>query len=106
MLVFRLSRKVFDFLLDGSPRFTRDGERGATRYRRFGVPIVVTVGGRQVDGEAAVVTEALEVAAFPLFLGELAVCSNAWVGLTGCGGDVVGLLPDFAGAEEEADCLF
>src|SRR5882724_6913068 len=121
VLVFRLCRRALYFLLDGRLRFTHDGERGVTRYRRFGVPRVATVGGRQVNGEAAVVTEALEAAVFPLFLGELALCSNAWVGPTGRGwsnwpwlvqlavgasDDVVGLLPDFAGAEEEADCLF
>jgi len=70
------------FLLDGRLRFTCDGECVATHYRRFGVLRVVTVRGRQVNGEAAVVTEALEAAAFLLFLGELAICSNAWVGPT------------------------
>src|SRR5882724_11402958 len=60
VLVFGLSRKVFDLLLDGSPRFTRDSERGATRYRRLVVSRVVTVGCRQVDGEATVIAEALE----------------------------------------------
>jgi len=54
VLVFGLSRKVFDLLLDGSPRFTRDGECGTTRYRRLGVSRVATVGRRQVDGEATV----------------------------------------------------
>ena len=47
---------------------------------------VVTVGGGQVDGKAAVVAEALEAVAFPLLLSELAVCSDAWVGSTGRGG--------------------
>ena len=64
MLVFRLGRKVFDSLLDGSPRFTHDGERGATCYRRFGVLRVATVRGGQVNGEATVVAEALKVAVF------------------------------------------
>jgi len=44
------------------------------------------VRGRQVDGEATVVTGALEAVVFLLFLGELAICSNAWVGPTGRGG--------------------
>ena len=83
MLVFQLSQRALDFLLDGRFRFTRDGERGMTRYRRFGVSRVATVGGGQVDGEAAVVAEALEAAVFPFLLSELAVCSNAWVGSTG-----------------------
>ena len=86
MLVFRLGRRALYFLLDGHLRFTHDGERGATRYRRFGVSRVATVGGRQVDGEAAVVAEALEAVVFPFLLGELAVCSDAWVGSTGRGG--------------------
>jgi len=64
--------------------------------------------GGQVDGQAAVVAEALEAAEFPFLLSELAVCSDAWIGSTGVGvsDDAVELLPDFAGAEEEADCLF
>jgi len=61
MLVFRLSRRALNFLLNGRFRLTHDGECGATRYRRFGVSRVVTVRGRQVDGEAAVVAEALKV---------------------------------------------
>src|SRR5882724_8432824 len=86
VLVFRLGQKVFDFLLDGSPRFTRDGERGATRYRRLGVSRVATVGRRQVDGEATVIAEALEAVAFPFLLSELAVCADAWVGPIDYGG--------------------
>ena len=54
-----------------------------TCYRRLGVSRVVTVGGRKVDGKATVVAEALEAVAFPLLLSELAVCSDAWIGLTG-----------------------
>jgi len=77
---------ALDFLLDGRFRFTRDGECGTTHYRRLGVSRVATVGGGQVDGQATVVGEALEAAAFPFLLSELAICSNAWVGLTGRGG--------------------
>jgi len=89
VLVFQLGRRALDFLLNGHFRFTCDGECGATHYRRLGVLRVATVRGRQVDGKAAVVAEALEAAAFPFLflLSELAVCSNAWVGSTGCGGD-------------------
>jgi len=86
ILVFRLSQRALDFLLNGCFRFTRDGECGMTHYRRLGVSRVATVGGRQVDGEATVVAETLELAALLFLLSELAVCSNAWVGSTGCGG--------------------
>src|SRR5882724_751265 len=86
MLVFQLSQRALDFPLDGRLRFTHDGEGGTTCYRRFGVSRVATVGGGQVYGQAAVVAEALEAAAFPFLLSELAVCSDAWVGSTGCGG--------------------
>ena len=83
MLVFHLSQGALDFLLDGCFRFTRDGERGVTRYRRLGVSRVMTVGGGQVDGKAAVVAEGLEAVSFPFLLSELAICSDAWVGSTG-----------------------
>jgi len=36
---------------------------------------VATVGRRQVNGEATVIAEALEAAAFPFLLSELAVCA-------------------------------
>ena len=85
MLVFPLSWRALNFLLDGCFRFTHDSEHGATHYRRLGVLRVVTVGGGQVDGEATVVAETLETAAFPFLLSELAVCSDAWVGSTGRG---------------------
>src|SRR5882724_4749548 len=85
VLVFRLGWRALDFLLDGRLRFTRDGEGGATRYRRLGVSRVATVGGGQVDGQATIVAEALEAAAFPFLLSELAIRPNAWVGVTGCG---------------------
>ena len=41
--------------------------------------------GRRVNGDATVVAEALEAAAFPFLLHELAIRPNAWVGVTGCG---------------------
>src|SRR5882724_11444446 len=49
------------------------------------MPWVATVGGRRVDGDATVVAEALEVAAFPFLLSELAIRPKAWVGATGHG---------------------
>src|SRR5882724_8917615 len=49
------------------------------------MPWVATVRGRRVDGDATVVAEALEVAAFPFLLSELAIRPNAWVGATGRG---------------------
>ena len=85
VLVFRFGQRALDFL-DGRFRFTRDGECGATCYRRLGVSRVATVGGGQVNGQATIVAEALEVAAFLFLLSELAICSNAWVGPTGRGG--------------------
>ena len=85
MLVFRLSQRALDFLLDGRFRFICDGECGATHYRRLGVSRVATVRGRQVDGDAAVIAEAFEVAALPFFWSELAIHPNSWVGATGCG---------------------
>jgi len=63
--------------------FASDSECGATRNRKFGVSRVAAVRGRQVDGEATVVAEAFEVATLPFLLSELAICSDAWVGLTG-----------------------
>ena len=47
---------------------------------------VVTVRGRQVNGEAAVIAEAFEAAMLLFLLGELAICPNARVGATGHGG--------------------
>ena len=85
MLVFRLGRGSLDFLLDGHFRFISDGECGVTHYRRFGVSGVVTVRGRQVDGDATVIAEALEAAALPFLLSKLAICPNARVGATGHG---------------------
>src|SRR5882724_10899092 len=86
VLVFRLGRRALDFLLDGHLRFTRDGEGGATCYRRLGVLRVVTVRGGKVNGQATIVAEALEAAvAFLFLLSELAIRSNAWVGATGHG---------------------
>ena len=82
MLVFRLSWRALDFLLDGHFRFTCDGECGATCYRRLGLSRVVTVRGGKVDGEAAVITEAFEMAALPFFLGELTIHPKVRVGAT------------------------
>ena len=46
---------------------------------------VATVGGRRVNGDATVIAEALEAAALPFLLCELAIHPNAWVGVTGHG---------------------
>jgi len=46
---------------------------------------IATVGGRRVDGDAAVISEAFEAAALPFLLRELTIHPNAWVGATGCG---------------------
>ena len=46
---------------------------------------VATVRGRQVDGEATVITEAFETVTLPFFLGELTICPEARVGVTGGG---------------------
>src|SRR5882724_2079297 len=83
-LVFQLGRGSLDNLLNGHFRFSCNSEGSATHRGRFWMPRVVTVGGRGVDGDATVVAEALEAAAFP-FLCELAICPNAWVGAAGCG---------------------
>ena len=45
----------------------------------------MTVRGRQVNGEAAVIAEAFEMAALPFFLGELTICPKARVSVTGGG---------------------
>jgi len=64
--------------------------------------------GRQVNGQATVITEAFE-AVMLLFL-LVSFLSAPIPGLVqllmGALDDAVGLLPDFAGAEVEADCLF
>ena len=46
---------------------------------------VPTVRGRQVNSEAAVITEAFEVAMLLFFLGELTIHPEARVGVTGRG---------------------
>jgi len=68
-----------------------------THYRRFGVSGVATVRGRQVDDDATVIAEALEAAALPFLLRELAICPDAWIGAIGHGSldDAVRLLPNF-----------
>jgi len=105
---FQLSWGSLDNFLDGCLRFTCDGEGGMTHYSRFGVLGVGTVGGKQVDGEATVIAEAFEAAAFPFLFGELAIHLMPrfmWLAMVALDA-AVGLLPNFAGAEEEADCLF
>ena len=56
-----------------------------TSHRRFRVSSIATIRGRQVDGQAAVITEAFEVAMLPFFLGELTIHPDTRVGATGCG---------------------
>src|SRR5882724_8867685 len=85
-LVFQLSQGSLYNLLDGHFRFTCDSEGGATCYRRFGVSRVVTVGGRQFDGEAAVIAEAFEAAMLPLLLSKLAIGFDAQIGEISHGG--------------------
>jgi len=46
---------------------------------------VVTVGGRQVNGQATVIAEAFESAMLPFFLGELTIHPDSRVGVTGFG---------------------
>jgi len=69
---------------------------------------VATVGGRQVDGEATVIAEAFEVVVLPFLL--VSLSSTPMPRLmqlaVDMSDDAVGLLPDFSGADEEADCLF
>src|SRR5882724_5823643 len=85
VLVFQLGRGSLDNLLNGCLRFTCNSEGSATHRGRFWMPRVATVGGRGVNGDATVVAEALEAAAFPFFLCELPICPNAWVGAAGRG---------------------
>src|SRR5882724_4845855 len=86
MLIFQLSWGSLNNLLNGHFRFTCDGKGGMTHYRKFGVSRVATVGGRNVNGDAAVIAEAIEVAVLPFLLGKLAICPDAWVDMTGHGG--------------------
>src|SRR5882724_4576761 len=83
VLVFQLGRGSLDNLLNGRLQFTCNSEGSATHRGRFWMRRVATVGGRRVDGDAAVVAEALEAAAFPFLLHELAICPNSWVGAAG-----------------------
>src|SRR5882724_2838007 len=107
-LVFRLDRGPLDNLLNGRLRFSCNSEGSATHSGRFWMLRVATVGGRGVDGDATVVAEALEAAAFLFFLRELPICPNAWVGAAGrgCIGRCGQVAARFTGAEEEAACLF
>ena len=82
VLVFQLGWWPFDYLLNGHLRFTHDGEGGATSGRRFGVSSIATVRGRQFDSQAAVITQAFEVAMLPFSFSELPVCPNTRVGVT------------------------
>ena len=85
MLVFRLGWGSLNDLPDSHLWFTCDGEGSATRHGMFGMSGVVKVGGRQVDSDAAVITQAFEAAALPFLLCELSICPDAWVGATGHG---------------------
>src|SRR5882724_9393938 len=84
-LVSRLGWGSLDNLLNGRLHFTCNSAGSTTHRGRFWMPRVATVGGRRVNGDATVVAEALEVAAFPFLLCELAICPNAWVGAAGRG---------------------
>src|SRR5882724_6017381 len=83
VLVFRLSWGSLNNLLYGCLWFTCNSEGSTTHGGGFGMSRVATVRGRQVDGDAAIVTEGLEVAALLFLLGELAIHPNAWVSATG-----------------------
>jgi len=85
MLVFRLGQWSTDDLLNGHLCFTCDSEGSATHCSRFGVLGIATVGGRRVDGNTTVIAEALEAAVLLFLLRELAICPEAWIGVTGCG---------------------
>ena len=85
VLVFQLGWGSLHELLNSRLWFTCDSEGSTTCRSRFGVSGVVTVGCRQVDGDATVIAEAFEAAALLFFLSELAICPNAWVGVTGHG---------------------
>src|SRR5882724_5075908 len=78
MLVFRLGWGSLNDLPDSHLWFTCDGEGSATRHGMFGMSGVVTVGGRQVDSDATVITQAFEAAVLPFLLREFAICPNAW----------------------------
>jgi len=68
---------------------------------------VATVGGRRVDGNATVIAEALEAVVLPFLLCEPSAPMPGLVRLVvAASDDEVRLLPNFAGAEEEVDCLF
>jgi len=46
------------------------------------VSSILTVGGRQVDGQATIIAEAFEAVVLPFLLGELAVFPISRVGAT------------------------
>ena len=80
ILVFQLSWGCLSNLLDDHLGFTCDGEGSMTCCGRFGVSQVVTVGGRQVDGQATVITETFEAVMLLFCFGELPVCPNPSIG--------------------------
>src|SRR5882724_5185258 len=82
MLVFQLSQWSLNYLLNGHLGFTNDGEGGVTSGRRFRVSSNVTVGGRQVNGQATVIAEAFEAATLLFCFGELPISPNPRVGVT------------------------
>ena len=66
---------------------------------------VATVGGRRVNGDATVIAEALEAAVLPFLLPSTLMPGLVRL-VVAASDDAVGFLPNFAGADEEADCLF
>ena len=56
-----------------------------TTCRRFGVLSILTVRSRQVNGQAAVITQAFEVVTLWFLLGELPICPDTRVSATGHG---------------------
>ena len=84
MLVFQLSQGCLNILLDVCLRFTHDGEGGVTSHGRFRVSSILTVGGRQVNGQAAVIAEAIEAVMLSFLLGELAIHPDTRVDATSC----------------------
>jgi len=77
-----------------------------TCCRSLGVSGVSAVRDRQVDGEASVIAEAFEAAVFSWVSLPSTLMSRLVQLAMGASDDAVGLSPNFAGAEEEAGCLF
>ena len=61
VLVFQLGWWYPNYLLNSHLRFTGDGEGGTTSHRGIGVLSILKVRVRQVDGQAAVIAEALRL---------------------------------------------